>query len=107
VIIQQVDFVNIQQSTIGSRQHTRFKSTHTFLDGFFDVQRPHHAVFCGGNRQVYEGCGAGDGFQLFTGMRAFTAFCAPRPGFFRVAAKAAFIHNLYVGQQGCQGARGC
>ena len=54
VVVQQVNFVDIEQPAVGRRQHAGLKMALAFLDGFFDIQRAHHAVFGGGNRQVDE-----------------------------------------------------
>ena len=42
--------------------------------------------------------------RLFS-IRALFTFGAPGIGFIRVAAKAAIIHNIDLGEQGCQCAR--
>ena len=54
VIVQQVDFVNIQQAAVGGGQHARLEVALAFLDGFLDIQRTDHAVFGGADRQVDE-----------------------------------------------------
>ena len=54
MVVQQVDFVDVEQAAVGSRQHARLKMTLALLDGFFNIQRAHHAVFGGRNRQVDE-----------------------------------------------------
>ena len=108
VVIEQVNFVDIQQTAVGSRQNTRLKTAHTLLDGFLDIQGAHHAVLGSGNRQVHEWCGFGYRHQFFTFFSAFTALGAPGGRFVGIAPKPAVVHHFHVGQQGrqCPGSRG-
>ena len=83
VVIQQVDLVNIQQPAVGGRQHAGLKMALTLLNGGFDIQRTHHAVLGGADRQVNEGDAALDHLQLGT-----SAPCAPWPSRTRSAGLA-------------------
>jgi hypothetical protein len=47
MIVEQVDFVDVKQSTICSGQYAGFKMALALLNGLFDVQRTDHAVFRG------------------------------------------------------------
>ena len=50
VIIQQVDFVDVEQAAVGGRQHAGLEVALALLDGLFDIQGADHAVFGGRNR---------------------------------------------------------
>ena len=52
MVVQQVDFIDVEQSPVGGCQHARLEVPLAFLDGFFDVQRADHPVFGGADRQV-------------------------------------------------------
>ncbi len=55
VIVEQVDFVDVEQAAVGACQHAWLKMALAFLDGAFDIERADDAVFGGGNGQVDEG----------------------------------------------------
>ncbi len=52
MIVQQVDFIDIQQAAVGGSQHARLEVALALLDGFLDIQGAHHPVFGGADRQV-------------------------------------------------------
>ena len=64
VVVEQVDLVDVEQAAVGGSQHTRLEMALALLDGGFDIQRAHHAVFGGADRQVNEGNAALDHLQL-------------------------------------------
>jgi hypothetical protein len=58
MIVKQVDFVDVKQSTICSGLYAGFKMSFALLNGLLNVKRSHHAVFRGRDGQVDKGCGA-------------------------------------------------
>src|SRR5690606_5120894 len=78
MVIQQVDFVNVEQPAVGSRKHARFEMAFAFLDGAFDVECAHNAIFGGGDGQIYKGGGMVIVRKgVFTLKEALLAFSTP------------------------------
>ena len=102
VVVEQIDFVDVEQTAVGAGQHARLEVTFAFLDGLFDVERSHHAVFGGGNGQVHKGGGADMMGNFGCAAEAFLAFGAPGVRLVGVAAKAAIIDDFHFGEQGGQ-----
>jgi len=47
VVIQQVNFVDVEQTAVGGCQHTGLKMAFAFLNCTFDIERAHHAILGG------------------------------------------------------------
>ena len=95
VVIQQVDFVDVEQTAVRSRQHAWLKMALALLNRAFDVERANHAVFCGRNWQVDERGFLGFNRQrVFPPNKALTAFRAPGGGLGGVTAKATTADDL-------------
>jgi len=95
MIIQQVDFVDVEQPAVRSRQHTWLKMALALLNRAFDVERAYHAVFCGGNWQVDKRRFTDFSREwIFPRHKALTAFRAPGGGLGWVTAKAAVANHL-------------
>jgi hypothetical protein len=105
VVIQKVDFINVKQAAVGSSEYAWFEMTFPFLDGAFDIERTHNAVFGGGDRQVDEGSFMMSvGQWIFASKEALLAFSTPGGWFVGVAIEAAIINHFNGRQQRCQGA---
>jgi len=97
MIIQQVDFIYVQQAAVCSRQNTGIKTALALLNSFFNVEGTNHTVFSCRDRQVDKrGPPGGDG-QRFTPGYAFTTFGTPGVGGFGIAAKAAIANDVDFG----------
>ncbi len=59
VIVQKVDLVDVQETTIGLGKHAGLEVALALLDGLFDIKGPDDAVFGGADGQVDKGRGAG------------------------------------------------
>jgi hypothetical protein len=57
VVVEQVDFVDIEHAAIGRGQHARLKVAFALLDRLFDVERADDAVFGRADRQIDKGGG--------------------------------------------------
>ena len=53
VIIQQVDFIHIEDIAIGLRQQTGLKNLFTFLDGLLHAKGTDHTVFRRADRKFH------------------------------------------------------
>ncbi len=110
VIVQQVDFVYIQNIPVGVCQDTGLKGTFPFFDGGFDVQRAYHTVFCGADGKFHNLHG-----QFFRFRRRvvvfFVAFITPVGFVIRVVVElTAFNAQAWrqqVGQGAHSGGFGC
>jgi hypothetical protein len=89
VVVQQVDFVDVEQAAVGSGQDAGLEVPLAFLDGFFDVEGADDPVFSSGDRQVDKGRGAQLDRQRITAGDALAAVGAPGVGPVGVAAEAA------------------
>ncbi len=106
MVVQQIDFVDIEKTAVSRRQNAGVETALAFLNSRFDIQRTHHAVFGSGNGQVHEGRAAQCDRQLFAAFYALTALGAPGFRMVRVAGKAAVFYHPHLRQQGSQSTRG-
>lgn len=107
VVVEQVDFVDVEQAAVGACQHAWLKMALAFLDGAFDIEGADDAVFGGGDGQVDKGGGfAFVGQRVFAADKTLLTFGTPGGRFGGVAVETAVRNNLDGGQEGCQGAGG-
>ncbi len=99
MVVEQVDFVDVEQSAVRASQDARLKVTLAFLDRLFDIKRSHHAVFRGGDGQVHEGGCAYVMRDLLFPLEAFLAFGAPCVGLVGITAETAVVHNFNFWKQ--------
>ncbi len=52
VIVEQVDFIDVQQAAIGRRQHARLEAANALLNRLLNVERADHAIFRGAHGQI-------------------------------------------------------
>jgi hypothetical protein len=105
VVVEQVDFVHVQDAAIGGSQDAGLKVALAALDGLFDVQRAHHAVFGGADRQIDERRRQGARRQRAKALEALAALVAEEVRAIRVAVKAAALDDVERRQQGSQSTR--
>ncbi len=98
MIVEQVHLIDIEQAAIGRGQHARLEMPLALLDRLFDVERTHHAIFGGRDRQIDKGGRPDMGWDLRGPVEAFFTFCAPGGWFIRIAAEAAIVNNFHTGQ---------
>ena len=103
VVVEQVDFIDVEEAAVGGGEHARFVTALAFLDGPFDVERANHPVFRGGNRQVDERGAAFFHRQGFSAGGPLTAFGAPGGRPVRIADEAASGDGANLRKQGGQG----
>jgi len=77
MIIQQVDFIHVQDAPVSRCQHTRLEVFFTLLDGFLDIQRADHPVFGGADRQIDKAGTAALGLKFFTPFGPGADFIRP------------------------------
>ena len=107
VIVQQVDFVHVQQAAIGRRQHARLKVALALLNRALNIQRAHDAVLGRAHRQVHELGAAQRERQRLAARRSLAAIGAPRrPGYRGRSRKRAIGHDGDLRQQRGQRAGG-
>ena len=94
MVVQKVDFVDVQQAPIGRSQNAGFKMALTFLNGFFDIQGSNNPVLCGRNGEVDKGRPAGFNRDILITFKALPAFGAPGDRFMWIAAKPASLDDL-------------
>src|SRR5262245_51106318 len=70
-----------------------------FLNGFFNIQCAYHAIFGGGNWEVYKWGGAFCRREFLCGSSTFLTLGTPGGWFFGVAAEAAVLNDLHIGKQ--------
>ena len=77
------------------RKHARFEMAFAFLDGAFDVEGAHNAIFGGGDGQIYKGGGMVIVRKgVFTLKEALLAFSTPGGWFVGIAIETAIIHDF-------------
>ena len=64
MVVQQVDFINVQQSPVCGCQNPRFKMAFAFLDRFFNIKRSNYPVFGRGYWKINKRNLAGDRFKV-------------------------------------------
>jgi hypothetical protein len=65
VVVQQVNLIDIEETSIGGGQYTRLEVAFSLLDSFFYIQRADHAIFGGAYRQIHKTDLAFASYQLF------------------------------------------
>jgi len=106
VVVQQVDFVDVEQPAVGRCQHARLKVALAFLDGCLDIQGANNPVLRSRNRQVNEWRFARFHRDLRAAGETLAAFGAPGGRPVGVATKTATADNPHLRQQRRQRA-GC
>ena len=96
MVVEQIDFVDVQQAAIGGSQYAGFKFPLTFLDRAFNIQRPNNPVFRGADGQIDESRTANRCFQNTISV-ANAAVITPLVGASRGAAKTTVGDHLYLG----------
>ena len=104
VVVEQVDFVNVEDAPMGGGNQPRFKVFGARFDSLFNVQSADQAILGGSHRQVHDAYLAGCGSAAASGLTAPVADLLGRAG---GAAVGAARHNRHFGQQGGQGAHRC
>ena len=105
VIVQQVDFIHVEQAAVGRGQHARLEMALAVLDGLLDVQRAHHAILGGADGQVHEAGATLRDRQRFTARQPIPAVVAQGVDAAGVAGERTVGDHLDLGQQVGQGAR--
>ncbi len=102
MVVQQVDLINVQDAPVSRSQHARLKMTLTLLDGFFDVQRTDHTIFCRAHWQVDKAHLAAVYGQLFAPLGPRAHFVRPGGRLLRVVIKRGVGNHIHFGQQNSQ-----
>ena len=106
VVIEQVNFVDVEDAAVGGGEDARLEMAFAALDGFLDVQRADDTIFGGADGQVHERRGAVFGRELAGLGEPLLAFVAEQVGPIRIAAEAAALYDLDVREQRSQRACG-
>ena len=76
VVVEEVNFVYIKHTAIGSSEDAGLKVALAALNGLFDIQRAYHAIFGRADREVHERGGQCAGRQGTLAFEALTALVA-------------------------------
>ena len=103
VVVEQVDFVNVEDAPVGGGDEARLEVFGAGFDGLFNVQGADQAILGGAHGEVNDAYLAGGGGAAASGLAAPGADFLGRAG---GAAVGAARHDRHFGQQGGQGAHG-
>ena len=105
MVIQQVHFIHVKQAAIGRGQHPRFEVALAVLNGLLDVQRAHHPILGGADRQIHKAGAVLRDRQHLAARQAITTVVAQGVDAAGVAGEGTVGHHRDLGQEIGQGAR--
>lgn len=91
---QEVDLVHVEDIAVGLGQQAGLKHLFSLFDGLLHVQRAHHTILGGPDREFHYLPGAGNGFPC----RFFPAGFAEIPGL-RAAVERTALYHLHLVQK--------
>ena len=98
MIIQQIHFIDIQDTAVCSCQYSGFKCPYPFFDGFFDVQCTNDPVFSSSKWKINNTGSFDHAFQFFTIFHTLIADIAHFAHIFRVTVKRTVDYYFYLGK---------
>ena len=105
VVIQQIDFIHVEQAAIGRGEHPRLEMPLAMLNGLLDVQRAYHPILGGADRQIHKAGTMSCDRQHLAARQAIATVIAQGVDAAGVAGERTIGHYRDLGQEIGQRAR--